>query len=388
MNDCYKFARFPNFDRPSAPATPPYTPVFPEVGLFNASLSTLYYGGLTTGTSPVMGPSPLPAAALSTQAAAAAARAAAAVRMRRGVAGGVGARSSPLIDERERDRDGNRDRFRFRSVDTSYDAAPYPQRRLRLRERRERAGVGIEAAAAEAEAVEIGREVKSGETQEYYGHRAQWRHPGGAASLLQILTRRLRRIEDCLKDIKSIASRYDFVRKTKLVWVFSGFVAILIITASIEKPVKFILIKWGQLTTFIFNSLNKIALFESSRLIRNSFGKIIPQFIRELLTDLFSSIWNHISVIANYARDLTFIESMSNWIVRFRLLVLPTCIYLLHRATLHWKLRRVARLTNELNLVIMFFILIMNALTPSVCVLYIYIFNCACICIPLNHRVY
>eukprot|EP01084_Bolivina_argentea_P117635 208873_1 len=193
-----------------------------------------------------------------------------------------------------------------------------------------------------------------------------WRHPGGVVSLLEILGRVLRSTEEELIAIGNIASLSDFVQKNKLIWVICFVAGGYIISVPFGGPIQFMLEGVASFYNLVFGSMMpsgawKGLVFIMNYMIRHVLFRFVPYRFRSRLWQWMRYL---VSTMMSMFDRITAIESVSFWMNRFRFLMLPTLIYMIHKMVLRVYLERLAKLENQLKRIILHWQLCMTAITP------------------------
>ncbi|ETO16663.1 hypothetical protein RFI_20676, partial [Reticulomyxa filosa] len=155
--------------------------------------------------------------------------------------------------------------------------------------------------------------------------------------------------------------------KNKLVWVITGFSALYILTAPFQKPIMFILFIGSRLSSYILqalpigvDSLNNNDKIEQLELNMTTWKQTPIPWQRWLST------WvKWIRETIQSLQKMSVIEKISSWIARFRFLFVPTLLYYLHRIVLKLYLMRLSKLTEQLNTIVLHWMLCINAITPT-----------------------
>ena len=112
------------------------------------------------------------------------------------------------------------------------------------------------------------------------------------------------------------------------------------------------------LSKAIVNLINKMT-------IENVLFRFIPHRLRVLFNKWLKYIFTSFFSMFTKFQSITVIESASIWMNRFRFMILPTLIYIIHKCVLKIYLMRLQTLQNQLNSIILHWQLCMTAITPK-----------------------
>ena len=229
-----------------------------------------------------------------------------------------------------------------------------------------------------------------------FSHFRVWRHPGGMISLLEILHGVLDETQECLTKIEDIANINDFITKHKMICgIVSLFAIIYILFAPLKMFIRNFLIYFGKFTNFGVNNVNKLLILlignsgntnihNSSNTYSEKFKNVSAnasksiqkisggqsthpgKFITNLRAVLNPYLIRYMNILEKYTNTLqqnSFIEKLTLWISRFRLLILPSIVYLSHRLFLRYHLIKLSKLRQKLTLLILNWEYCMTAIT-------------------------
>ena len=155
--------------------------------------------------------------------------------------------------------------------------------------------------------------------------------------------------------------------QNKLIWVISIFAGAYIFAVPFREPIRFMLVHCSKLTRWMVGSrLSKaFVVFLNNMTIKNVFFRFIPNRLKIQFDKWIQYILESLFTMFGKVQSISAIESATLWMNRFRFMILPTLIYIIHKCILKIYLKRLQTLQNQLNSVILHWQLCMTAITPK-----------------------
>lgn len=155
--------------------------------------------------------------------------------------------------------------------------------------------------------------------------------------------------------------------QNKLIWVISIVAGAYIFTVPFRGPIRFMLVHCSKFTTWLIGTrLSKaFIVFLNHMTIKNILFRFIPTKLKNVLMKMIENVLTVFISMFTKLQSISAIESATMWMNRFRFMILPTLIYIIHKCVLKIYLMRLQTLNDQLNSVILHWQLCMTAITPK-----------------------